>query len=381
MNRRTGAMRRRDYWPKLVAAVSVLLVPAVAWAQSAGARDSGRVYRFQLRRGDTNYVQSVRVTRQQLEERLDSLRREFEGLGLDAPDRRDLSRELRMIISSLSELTQLEQNVRTRVAPLRSKVEALAESEVFAGPFRRSAASLQPGWIGINAEAPHTRMIVRNDSAYIRYFGYPEIVSVEPNSPAERAGIARGDQLVAYDGADLRDREINLTRLLRPSRRLMVTVRRDGEERQFPLVVTKPPPQVMARRQLSLPEAADTLAEPLIVLRAPLAPRALAARGVVVFDAMDAEKAPLAGARLTEIRSEELGHIFGVSNGVLVTEVFSDPARSSGLHGGDVIVGAEGQDITSVTQLRRIVAGHTSDRAVELEIVRQKKTRSIMLRW
>ena len=375
MKHRSGATRRLRSWSHLLAAVSLLL-PGAASAQSASARDSGRVYRLQLRGGDTNYVRSIRVTRQQLVERLDSLRREFEGLGPDAPYRRDLSRELRLIISSLTELTQLEQRARTRVS-LREAPEAFADARVFAGPM----ASLQPGWIGINAEAPHTRMIVRNDSAYIRYFGYPEIVSVEPNSPAERAGVIRGDQLLAYDGADLRDREINLTRLLQPSRRITITVRRDGEERQFPVVVVKPPPQVMVRRQLSLPEAfGDNAPEPPAMLRR-VAPKALLGSGIVVFDPMDVEKAPVAGAKLTEIHSDELGHIFGVSSGILVTDVFSDPARSSGLRGGDVIVAADGQDVTSIAQLRRVVATHNADRAVDLEIVREKRTRSLTLRW
>jgi S1-C subfamily serine protease len=236
--------------------------------------------------------------------------------------------------------------------------------------------SLQPGWIGINAEAPHER-IVRDDSAYIRYFGYPEIVSVEPNSPAERVGIERGDQLIAYDGADLRDREINLTRLLQPARRITITVRRDGEERQFPMVVARPPARVVQRLELTIPNGLpDSMPGHVLMLRNPAQ-----VRKVFMFDGMDPASAPVAGARLTEIRNEELGHIFGVSRGVLVTEVFSDPARESGLRGGDVIVRADGQDLTTVAQLRRAVAAHDSDRSVELEIVRQKRTRSLTLRW
>jgi C-terminal processing protease CtpA/Prc len=383
MNVVIGARRRRGWIsPFLIIPLALGVVDVSARAQ---ASDSGRVYRFQMRRGDTSaYYRSLHDARQQLELRLDSLRRELEGMGLDAPDRRALSRELRVIISSLADLTQLDPQMRTRVPSmigqnLRSMSEALAHTEVFAGPRLRSGATLQPGWIGLNIEAPHTRMVVRNDSAYIRYFGYPEIVSVEPNSPAERVGMTRGDQIIAYDGADLRNREINLTRLLQPSRRITVTIRRDGEERQFPIVVTKPPPQVITRRQLTLPGGALDSMPDGVMLRA--APRLRGGGSTVLFDPMDPEKAPVAGAKLTEIRNDELGHIFGVSSGVLVTEVFSDPARSSGLRGGDVIVTADGQDLASVAQLRRIVARHNGDRAVDLEIVRQKRTRQLTLRW
>src|SRR5205085_747585 len=80
-----ATMRRRWMWWCLAAAVLVL--PPAARGQAPVIRDSGRVYRLQLRRGDTVYVQTLRRTRDRLEERLDSLQREFETLGTDAPDR------------------------------------------------------------------------------------------------------------------------------------------------------------------------------------------------------------------------------------------------------------------------------------------------------
>ena len=377
----------------------VMLSAASSRAQSASeVRDSiraDRVYRLQIRRSDTNYTRSIRAARVQLEERLDSLQHEFEGLGLDAPDRADLVRELRALITSLANLSQLEQ---VRVGTLdraagsldraagalqRAKIQTLTSPEAFPR-VRAAVASLQPGWIGINAEAPHTRM-VREDSAYVRYFGLPEVISVEPNSPAERAGIARGDQLLAYDGVNLRDREINLTRILQPSHRLRITVRRDGEERDFSVVVSRPPQRVMDRMWATMPDISlDTV--PNVVVVAPRVampmPRLRAGGGVVLFDRMDPESAPIAGAKLTEIRNDDLGHIFGVSSGVLVTEVFADPSRSSGLRGGDVILRADGEDVTSVGQLRRIIiAAHAADRALDLEIVRQKRARTLTLRW
>jgi S1-C subfamily serine protease len=95
----------------------------------------------------------------------------------------------------------------------------------------------------------------------------------------------------------------------------------------------------------------------------------------------DGSSTAIAGASLSEIRDEALGQIFGVASGLLVTEVFSDPAQGSGLKGGDVVVGADGQDIKRLAQLRRIIAAHSDDRTVELEVVRQKRTRMVTLRW
>jgi C-terminal processing protease CtpA/Prc len=385
-------MRRRESsWIPKLAAVAVALLPGVVSAQASTSRDSSRVYRVQVRSGDAEYERTLRRARQQLEERLDSLQREFEGLGLDAPDRTALSRQLRTLISSLDDLRQLEQEmigVRVSESTAQSlqrakiRVGELASTQAFAAArIRATMTTLQPGWIGINAEAPHTRMIVRNDSAYIRYLTYPEVVSVEPNSPAERVGITRGDQLIAYDGADLRDQEINLTKLLQPARRLRVTVRRDGEEHEFPVVVGKPPFQVMERRLLSVPAGTlDGSAERVVVLP-PSAPGARVGRGMVLFNRLDPESAPLAGAQLVWIQGDAWRGIFDVGSGVLVTDVFSDPARTSGLKVGDVILRADGQDLTSVAQLRRIVDTHRSDRTVELQIVRQKRARTVTLHW
>jgi len=399
MNAATISQRYERYVSFAGSAVALVMFGAASLrAQSStevrdSIRAADRVYRLQLRRTDTSYVRSIRAARVQLEERLDSLQHEFEGLGLDAPDRADLMRELHALITSLANLSQLEQvragaldrtsGALDRAARSiqRAKIQALTP-EAFPR-IRTAIASLQPGWIGISAEAPHTR-VVRDDSAYVRYFNYPEVISVEPNSPAEQAGIARGDQLVAYDGMNLRDREINLTKLLQPSHRLRVTVRRDGDERDFSLVVIRPPQRVMGRLWASVPDMTlDSV--PNVVVMAPraaaIAPRFRNGGGVVLFDRLDPESAPIAGAKLTEIRNDDLGHIFGVSSGVLVTEVFADPSRSSGLRGGDVILRADGEDLTSVAQLRRIVASHAADRVVDLEIVRQKRARTLTLRW
>jgi hypothetical protein len=372
------------------AAALALLVPVSSHAQEViSARDStGRVFRFQLRqRMDTSYVRTLRTARLQLQARLDSLQHEFEGLSLQSPDRLPRLRELTAMLSSLGTLSELEHEASARFEAgatlMRERLRTMPEPRALPMPPRSPDAAFLPGWIGINVEAPHQR-IVRGDTSFIRYFSYPEIVSVEPSSPAERVGISRGDRLLAYDGADVREHEINLTRLLQPARRILVTVRRDGEEREFPVTVAKAPPRLLERRMLSVPDnpsAAVELGEGIVIVpRGGSRVRAPTARAMV-FGNMDASSAPVAGANLSEIDDEAFGHIFGVSTGVLVTEVFSDPARSSGLRGGDVIRRADGRDVSRIAQLRRIVAEHNADREVELEIVRQKRARTIMLRW
>jgi len=89
----------------------------------------------------------------------------------------------------------------------------------------------------------------------------------------------------------------------------------------------------------------------------------------------------LLGAQAAVVDAE-LGESFGVDAGVLLTHVAeSSPARTSGLRSGDVIVKANGEDVTSIPQLRRIIAGAGDDRRVELRVVRQKKPTNLTLRW
>jgi S1-C subfamily serine protease len=46
-----------------------------------------------------------------------------------------------------------------------------------------------------------------------------------------------------------------------------------------------------------------------------------------------------------------------------------------------VIVRANGEDVTSIAQLRRIISSAGDDRRVELRVVRFKKTIPVTLRW
>jgi len=385
--------RRRGARPALlmgvVVALGTLLGAVRGRAQTAGGAGGGRdtttrTVRVQLRGpGDTTYVRVMRGNRDQLREKLDSLLRELQELGAAAPERRELARELRQVMLSLSQLERTAPLMRARGKLEADIAEQMAGAMALSGrasgmAHRGYVDALPKGWIGIIVGAAQNS-IVRNDSAYIRYFNYPEVVSVEPNSPAERAGITRGDQLVAYNGADVRDREINITRLLQPSRRITVRVRRDGEDRDYPLIVAQAPTEFVQRRKWSAPDAPDNDDGSVHVFPAP---RALAgAAPLVLFDKLGDASAPIAGARLKEINEDSWKRIFGVPAGVFIIEVLGGPARSSGLLGGDVIVRADGREVTTIPQLRRIIERRSDERSVELEIVRRRQTRSLTLRW
>ncbi len=91
------------------------------------------------------------------------------------------------------------------------------------------------GYLGINIT---TEMQVRDRNATV---SRSVITSVEPGSPAERAGLQARDLLLAVAGQDVREKFPDLAGVLEPGRRIVVRVERDGTPRDVAIVVgTRP---------------------------------------------------------------------------------------------------------------------------------------------
>jgi serine protease Do len=91
----------------------------------------------------------------------------------------------------------------------------------------------------------------------------------------------------------------------------------------------------------------------------------------------------VAGAQLAAL-TEGLARAVGVHRGVLVTyAAVGSPAYRSGLRDGDIIVRVAGEPVPTVVAVRERVqaAVDNGDSDVELELVRDKKSRKVTLRW
>jgi S1-C subfamily serine protease len=266
------------------------------------------------------------------------------------------------------------------------------------------AARVSKGWLGFYAQGPS---LVISDSSGTRYrfFAYQPIISVDPGSPAERAGIEPGDVLVAYNGIDLMNHEFNFSEMLVPKKRVDITVRRDGEIKNYSLMVASPP-QDVSRRRIDM----DRVPSGAIVVSAdgerlgggggdrpglgrPAGAGAGGARmgGQGGFDVtlrtLPAQKlfflSPngLFGANLSNM-SDELAKVLKRRKGVLVNDVPEDtPAFRSGLRTGDVIITANDDSVTTVGDLRDAVLRHFANHAAELQVVRQQKVKKLTVSW
>jgi hypothetical protein len=234
------------------------------------------------------------------------------------------------------------------------------------------AVMVPRGWIGLNLQGLKSEFLNQGHDV-VEYLDYPSVVSVDPASPAARAGIVPGDVVVAYDGFDLRTHRLDLAQILRPERTVAVTVRRDGEVREVPIVVSHVPDDIMRKRDQEVVSVAKHMAE--------------------MTDGPTLRAGPFGstnfmftsngwfGVTLTNVNAE-LSRALKLDQGVLVTDApDGSPGYRAGLRAGDVIVELEGDSTPSIAQLRRVFAAHGGDHAIDVRIVRDKKARKLTLAW
>lgn len=290
------------------------------------------------------------------------------------------------------------------------------------------------GYLGVNVT---TEVEVRD-----RIVSVPRsvITSVEPGSPAERAGLAAGDRLLSVAGRDTRERLPELAGVLEPGRRVTVRVERDGREREFPVTVVARPrgydagcPQFERAIQplrmggvarVWVHDSTDARGQRAIFVMTPgtppSAPLAPAMRGKVavtpavpatpvspVTPATPATPVPstapsppvvfafgtasggasqvayFAGAQFRAL-DDDWRAVLGLkagTEGVLVNEIApGSPAAQSGLKVGDVVTRIGSTPATSPIVAVRALFLNESQQA-RLQLVRARKEASVTLRW
>jgi len=289
-----------------------------------------------------------------------------------------------------------------------SLVRARTPSIVLRGMIepRLGAANLPPippsGWLGFVTQGL-SEHIVDETGQHVVYFGYPTIISVDPNSPAEKAGILPGDVLLAYNGRDVVNYDFNLTQLLRPDTKVAIAVRRGGDTKEFTVTVAPGPERIKVRRsELEASMASRALRIERLAPDAPDeppqadGPRAgprrtnavrVPGRAVIVSgDANPGERTfvlsnGMFGASMSTV-SADLAKALRLKTGVLVNEVPEQtPAWRAGLRTGDVIVSVDEQPVLSLNEFRDRVLTRLRQRAVALQVVRNQKPRTVTLTW
>jgi len=268
----------------------------------------------------------------------------------------------------------------------------------------------QVGYLGVTLSTTAPEVQQEGGKTLMRFEDYPTIESVDPDSPAERAGLESGDKLMALNGKDVTAGCEPFSTLLKPGSHVLLRIKRGAYTKQLSALVAKRP--VASWSQVwTLPHGgATTIVIPAmpatpstrIASPAPSAPPAPTREpdsdttditiSVTPFPSMSPMPeistmvSHLGGSLLVVAGAEvrpvgNLADYFGVSQGVLVLRVESGTvAARSGLQDGDVIVRADGNPVSTPAALSRAMY-RASDAQLRLDVIRLKKKKTILLKW
>lgn len=239
------------------------------------------------------------------------------------------------------------------------------------------------GWLGVLIT---TGIGQSNGSGALVFNDYPVIESIDPGSPAEKAGLQAGDILLSINKQDFRKNPIPLNSLLVPGQKVVFRYRRDNVAKMSTLTVALRPAGTSARIQLSIigPDPAMSRRAQVesmqrrVVTRLPLSPAVTIAP--MVFGT-GTPSIGIAGAEMTQLNDglRDFANLKG--DGIFVINVtLGSPAGDSGLRPGDLIVRANKELVQNPGQLMTMMM-RADDNSILLQILRKQKEQNLTLRW
>lgn len=247
--------------------------------------------------------------------------------------------------------------------PLSAQVPAIAPQ---AAQQPRAAS----GWVGITYSGSGQT----DPDGNLVYSDYPVVVTVDPGSPAAREGIVAGDTIVAFNDRDLRRYAFPIRSMIQPGKPFLIRARRAGKDRVYKLIVAERPSDHREMVEVTMrPMLPGTPEAPFVLTPGPL-------RGVRI-PTMPRMVLGIAGAEVRSL-SVDLAKTLGIKPlGLFIVNVSEgSPAKEAGLRDGDVLLRAAEQNLLTPQDLQQILQMDIN-RSVRLDLLRQKKTQSVILRW
>jgi serine protease Do len=204
-----------------------------------------------------------------------------------------------------------------------------------------------------------------------------EIVSVDQDGPAGKAGLKEHDVILEFDGTKVESEE-QLRRMLRetpPGRTVTLGISRDGQPTNIRV-------QLADRKKMATIVPRDRAWAFAVPEIPPMPEVHVPEMNVPAFDFNGISRTYSTSTGLmVESLTPQLGDFFGVKNGegVLVRSVEKgSPAETGGLRAGDVIVKFEGRKIADQTDWRSALRSRKTGK-VTLGIVREKREQNVVV--
>ncbi|MDO8501939.1 MAG: PDZ domain-containing protein [Gemmatimonadaceae bacterium] len=242
------------------------------------------------------------------------------------------------------------------------------------------------GWVGVVIT---TGIGQANESGAMVFNDYPVIESIEPGSPAEKAGLQTGDLLISINSQDFRKNPIPMSSLLVPGQRITFRYKRNDVLRRISLEVVERPVNTSGRVVLSIigpapSEGAGTRARTEATMSRPVRTRIALPPMVSIAPIAFGTGTPfigIAGAELTQLNADLRDALNLKGDGVFVINVaVGTPAGDAGLKSGDVIVRAAKEAVQNPGELIRLMRASV-DNSLQLQVLRKRKAQTITLRW
>jgi membrane-associated protease RseP (regulator of RpoE activity) len=199
-----------------------------------------------------------------------------------------------------------------------------------------------------------------------------EIVMVDQDAPAGKAGLKQHDVILDYNGTKVESEE-QFRRMIRetpPGRTATLGISRDGNS----MTITA---QIGDRSKLTSQLFNGDKNSSIVVT-----PRVSEMPDFnVPFDVQVLTYAPSLGIQAENL-NQQLGEYFGVKNGegILVKSVEKgSAAEKAGMKAGDVITRAENEKVSDRADLRRILHSHRTGGKVTLGIIRDKREQNLVI--
>lgn len=309
--------------------------------------------------------ESARITQQELESQLSKVHDMAKEVEMNAPELAKLQALSARLASDQAQWESRGEESASRAADLSAEAQEKAAEVLEQEPrVFTSGAEEGSGWLGV--EIGEVTAEKAKDLRLSEVRGV-ELIDIEPDSPAAKAGLKEHDVITRYDGQAV-EGTVQFRRLVRETpagRNISLTVSRNGGTQNISVELGDRSAFFEKKMKGKMRDFGNAYAftEPNFDFHFDTP---------MIVGEMDG-RAPLLGISAEDL-SGQLGAYFDAPDGVgiLVREVRAGTAaEKAGLKAGDVIVKVDTKPVGSLSELRQQLRDKSDQKAVSLGILRK----------